>query len=51
MTGVVIGTVARLQWQKGIDRLLKAFALLSPDIPELYLLWLGMDPNRQPCRR
>ncbi|MGI6457056.1 MAG: glycosyltransferase [bacterium] len=46
MTGVVIGTVARLQWQKGIDRLLKAFALLSPDIPELYLLLVGDGPEQ-----
>ncbi len=41
----VFGTVARLQWQKGVDRLLQAWGWLEP--PEnMYLLLVGNGPDR-----
>ncbi|MEW6234933.1 MAG: glycosyltransferase family 4 protein [Candidatus Omnitrophota bacterium] len=42
----LIGTVARLQWQKGIGRLIQAFAQLEESGSPLYLLIVGDGPDR-----
>lgn len=43
----VLGTVARLQWQKGIHRLLQAFSSLNESIPQpIYLFIAGDGPDR-----
>jgi glycosyltransferase involved in cell wall biosynthesis len=44
MNHFVIGAVARMHWQKGIDRLLQAFALISPAYPSARLLLAGDGP-------
>lgn len=44
--GYVIGTVARLHWQKGVDRLLQAFHSLCHHRNNLYLLIVGDGPDR-----
>lgn len=43
---LVLGTVARLQWQKGIDRLLQAFSKVSKDDSSMHLLIVGDGPER-----
>ncbi len=47
---LVLGTVARLQWQKGIDRLLQAFSILSKDDSSMHLLIVGDGPERMKLR-
>lgn len=42
----VIGTVARLQWQKSVHRLLQAFSLVSEKHPEMHLVLVGTGPER-----
>lgn len=42
----VIGAVARLHWQKGVDRLLQAFHSLCRHRNNLYLLIVGDGPDR-----
>lgn len=43
---IVLGTVARLHWQKGIDRLIKAYAALRNDFTNLGLFIVGDGPDR-----
>jgi|WetSurMetagenome_2_1015567.scaffolds.fasta_scaffold104489_2 L-malate glycosyltransferase len=43
----VIGTVARLSPEKGVDLLIRAFALLSPGNPEAHLLVVGTGPEEE----
>ena len=45
--GFVIGTVARLHWQKGVSRLLKAFKAVQTDFPNAYLLIVGDGPEKK----
>jgi glycosyltransferase involved in cell wall biosynthesis len=42
----VIGTVTRLEPQKANDRLLRAVALIAPDVPELVVIIAGDGPQR-----
>lgn len=43
----LIGSVARLAEQKGLEYLLRAAALLRPELPELQVLIVGDGPCRQ----
>ncbi|NPU98570.1 MAG: glycosyltransferase family 4 protein [Candidatus Omnitrophica bacterium] len=47
----VIGSVARLHWQKGVDRLIQAFHSLSRHRNNLYLLIIGDGPERTNLER
>lgn len=44
--GVVIGTVARLTGDKGINELVQAFDRLSQEIPRIYLLLVGEQEEK-----
>lgn len=45
--GMVIGAVSRLRHEKGMDILLKSFALLLPRFPGLRLKIIGDGPDRE----
>jgi len=47
----VIGIVARLQWQKGVERLIQAFSSLRQTPSPLYLLIVGDGPDRSRLER
>ncbi len=47
----IIGTVARLQWQKSVDRLIHAFADYVQDYPLDRLLIVGDGPERKALER
>lgn len=44
---VVVGTVARLQWQKSVHRLLQAFGLIQSKYPDMHLVLVGTGPERE----
>lgn len=44
---VVMGTVARLQWQKSVHRLLQAFGLIQSKYPDMHLVLVGTGPEKQ----
>ena len=44
--GLVIGTVARLTGDKGINELVQAFDILSNEIPRMYLLLVGEEEEK-----
>ncbi len=43
----VVGTVARLQWQKSVSRLVRAFRILHERYTSMYLLVVGDGPKRK----
>jgi len=43
----VIGAVCRLQWQKSVSRLIRAFRILLDSYDDIYLLLVGDGPRRQ----
>ncbi len=49
--GPLIGTVARLQPQKGLDVLLQAVHLLQPELPDLRAVLVGEGPLRSTLER
>ncbi len=43
----VLGTVARLQWQKSVHRLLQAFSVIQGKYPDMHLVLVGTGPEKE----
>ena len=43
----IIGTIARLHWEKGIDLLIRAFHHLASEFPETILVIIGDGPEKE----
>lgn len=48
---VVGAYVGRISWEKAVDRLVRIFATLQDEVPQLHLLLVGGGPSLDECRR